>query len=73
MDIIRLASVDVPRDSAHDSTAVVVLRVTESQQHIIKGEAGFISSVVVFGGRAARAGLTGDLEVGRREDVAPVA
>lgn len=34
-------------------------------------EAGFIGYVVVFGGRAARAGLTGDLEVGLREDVAP--
>jgi outer membrane protein insertion porin family len=44
MDIIRLASVDVPRDSASDSTVVVILRITESQQHIIKGEAGFISS-----------------------------
>ena len=44
MDIIRLASVDVPRDSADDSTVVVLLRITESQPHIIKGEAGFISS-----------------------------
>jgi outer membrane protein assembly factor BamA len=44
MDIIRLASVDVPRDSANDSTVVVILRITESQPHIIKGEAGFISS-----------------------------
>ncbi|MDP9220529.1 MAG: stage II sporulation protein M [Actinomycetota bacterium] len=39
----------------------------------VLAEAGFIAYVVVFGGRAARAGLTGDLEVGRREDVAPVA
>jgi len=36
-------------------------------------EAGFLSYVVVCGRRAARAGLTGDLAVGRREDVAPVA
>jgi outer membrane protein insertion porin family len=44
MDIIRLASVDVPRDSADDSSVVVMLRVTESQKHLIRGEAGFISS-----------------------------
>jgi outer membrane protein insertion porin family len=44
MDILRLASVDVPRDSADDSTVVVMLRITESQPHIIKGEAGYISS-----------------------------
>ena len=44
MDIIRLASVDVPRDSADDSTVVVMLGITESQQHIIKGEVGYISS-----------------------------
>lgn len=36
-------------------------------------EAGFLSYVVVLGGRAARAGLTGDIAVGRREDLAPVA
>jgi outer membrane protein assembly factor BamA len=44
MDIIRLATVDVPRDSADDSSVVVMLRVTENQQHLIRGEAGFISS-----------------------------
>jgi outer membrane protein insertion porin family len=44
MDIIRLATVDVPRDSADDSSVVVMLRVTESQKHLIRGEAGFISS-----------------------------
>jgi outer membrane protein insertion porin family len=44
MDIIRLAGVDVPRDSADDSSVVVMLRVTESQKHLIRGEAGFISS-----------------------------
>jgi uncharacterized membrane protein SpoIIM required for sporulation len=36
-------------------------------------EGAFITYVVVLGGRAARAGVTGDLAVGRREDVAPVA
>jgi outer membrane protein insertion porin family len=44
MDIVRLASVDVPRDSAQDSTVVVVIHLAESQEHIVKGEAGFISS-----------------------------
>jgi outer membrane protein insertion porin family len=44
MDIIRLASVDVPRDSADDSSVVVMLGVTESQKHLIRGEAGFISA-----------------------------
>ncbi|HUR93008.1 MAG TPA: BamA/TamA family outer membrane protein [Gemmatimonadales bacterium] len=44
MDIVRLAGVDVPPDSADDSTVVVMLRVTESQEHVIKGEAGFLSA-----------------------------
>ena len=44
MDIMRLTSVDVPRDSANDSGVVVMLRVTEAQEHIVKGEAGFIST-----------------------------
>ncbi len=39
----------------------------------VLAEAGFLAYVVVIGGRAARAGLTGDLGVGRREDVLPVA
>ncbi|TQS40539.1 stage II sporulation protein M [Cryptosporangium phraense] len=33
--------------------------------------AGFLAYVVVLGGRAARAGETGDLAVGEREDLAP--
>lgn len=36
-------------------------------------EAAFLGYVVYFGGRAARAGETGDLDVGLREDTAPVA
>jgi len=36
-------------------------------------EAGFLGYVLLLGGRAARAGLTGDVGVGRREDVAPTA
>jgi len=39
----------------------------------VLAEAAFITYVIVLGGRAARAGITGDVEVGRREDVAPVA
>jgi uncharacterized membrane protein SpoIIM required for sporulation len=39
----------------------------------ILAETAFLAYVVVFGGRAARAGLTGDLALGRREDVVPVA
>jgi outer membrane protein insertion porin family len=44
MDIMRLASVEVPRDSAADSSVVVLLRITENPQHAIKGQAGFVSS-----------------------------
>ncbi len=54
MDIMRLVSVDVPRDSADDSSVVVVLRATESQEHVIKGEAGFLSS----GGLTSQASWT---------------
>jgi outer membrane protein insertion porin family len=43
MEILRLATVDVPRDSADDSSVVVMLHVTESQKHLIRGEAGFLS------------------------------
>lgn len=39
----------------------------------VLAEAAFIAYVVGFGGRASLAGVTGDLAVGRREDVAPVA
>jgi outer membrane protein insertion porin family len=43
MDIMRLTAVEVPRDSAADSSVVVLLNVTENPQHIVKGQAGFIS------------------------------
>jgi hypothetical protein len=36
-------------------------------------EAGFLSYVIRYGRRAVAAGETGDLAVGLREDVAPVA
>jgi outer membrane protein insertion porin family len=44
MDIMRLTSIDVPRDSADDSSVVVMLRTTENPGHLIKGEAGFVSA-----------------------------
>ncbi len=43
MDIMRLTSVEVPRDSADDSSVVVLLHVTENPEHVIKGQAGFVS------------------------------
>jgi outer membrane protein insertion porin family len=54
MDIIRLASVEVPRDSADDSSVVVILRITENQKHVIRGEAGFLST----GGLTSQAAWT---------------
>jgi outer membrane protein assembly factor BamA len=44
MDIVRLASVNVPRDSASDTSVVVLLRMAENPQHLIKGEGGYIAS-----------------------------
>ena len=44
MDIVRLASVDVPHDSANDTSVVVLLHLAESPEHLIKGEAGYISN-----------------------------
>ena len=44
MDIVRLAAVDVPRDSASDTGAVVIMRIAQNPEYIIKGEAGYISS-----------------------------
>jgi outer membrane protein insertion porin family len=44
MDIMRLTSIDVPRDSADDSSVVVMVHTTQNPGHLIKGEAGFVSS-----------------------------
>jgi outer membrane protein insertion porin family len=44
MDIVRLANVNVPRDSADDSGVVLMLDVTQNPEHIVKGEAGYLSS-----------------------------
>ena len=43
-DIVRVASVSVPRDSADDSTVVVMLGITENPEHLVNGEAGIISA-----------------------------
>ena len=43
MDLVRLAAVDVPKDSATDTSVVVLLRLAENPEHLLKGEAGFIS------------------------------
>lgn len=39
----------------------------------VLAEAAFLGYIMGYGGRAARRGETGDLELGRREDVEPVA
>ena len=44
MDIVRLAAVDVPPDSANDTSVVVVMRMAQNPEHLIKGEAGYISN-----------------------------
>jgi outer membrane protein insertion porin family len=44
MDIMRLTSLDVPRDSANDSSVVVMVHATENPGYLIKGEAGFVSA-----------------------------
>jgi outer membrane protein assembly factor BamA len=44
MDIVRLAAVDVPPDSANDTGVVVVMRMAQNPEHLIKGEAGYISN-----------------------------
>jgi len=43
MDLVRLAAVDVPKDSATDTSVVVLLHMAENPEHLLKGEAGFIS------------------------------
>jgi outer membrane protein assembly factor BamA len=44
MDIVRLASVDVRRDSASDTSVVVMLHMAENPRRLIKGEGGYIAS-----------------------------
>ena len=52
LDLVRLALLEVPRDSADDSSVVVRLDVTENPPRIVRGEAGLAS-----GG-----GLSGEVE-----------
>ncbi|MBA3346315.1 MAG: BamA/TamA family outer membrane protein [Gemmatimonadales bacterium] len=50
LDIVRLALLSVPRESADDSSIVVQLRVTENPPRLLTSEAGFTSD----GGLSAR-------------------
>ena len=43
LDLVRLALVDVPRDSADDSSVVVRLDVTENPPRLVRGEVGLAS------------------------------
>ncbi len=40
LDLVRLALLEVPRESADDSSVVVRLRVTENPPRVVRGEAG---------------------------------
>lgn len=44
LNIVRLALLNVPRESADDSSVVVRLRVAENPSHLLRGEAGLASS-----------------------------
>jgi outer membrane protein assembly factor BamA len=43
LDIVRLALVDVPRETARDSSVVVRLEVTENPPNLVSGDLGFAS------------------------------
>jgi outer membrane protein insertion porin family len=43
LDIVRLALVDVPRQTAGDSSVVVRLEVTENPPNLLSGDLGFVS------------------------------
>jgi outer membrane protein insertion porin family len=43
LDIVRLALVDVPRETARDSSVVVRLEVTENPPNLLSGDLGFVS------------------------------
>jgi outer membrane protein insertion porin family len=49
LDLVRLALLDVPRDSARDSTVVVRLDVTENPPRLVRGEAGLASGGGISG------------------------
>ena len=44
LPIVRLALINVPRESADDSSVVVRVGVTENPPHLVRGEAGLASS-----------------------------
>lgn len=52
MDLVRLALIEVPRDSARDSSVVVQLHVTENPRRLVRGD----------GGIASGAGLNGQVQ-----------
>ena len=47
LEMVRLALVDLPADQARDSTALVRVRVTEAQPHLITGALGYGSETGV--------------------------
>jgi outer membrane protein insertion porin family len=49
LDLVRLALLDVPRESADDSSVVVHLDVTENPPRVVRGEAGLASGGGISG------------------------
>jgi outer membrane protein insertion porin family len=49
LDLVRLALLDVPRDSADDSSVVVHLDVTQNRPRLVRGEAGLSSGGGITG------------------------
>jgi outer membrane protein insertion porin family len=49
LELVRLALLDVPRDSARDSSVVVRLHVTENRPRLVRGEAGLASGGGISG------------------------
>jgi outer membrane protein insertion porin family len=49
LDLVRLALLDVPKDSAKDSSVVVHLDVTENRPRLVRGEAGLASGGGISG------------------------
>ena len=49
LDLMRLALLDVPRDSADDSSVVVHLDVTQNRSRLVRGEAGLTSGGGISG------------------------
>jgi outer membrane protein insertion porin family len=49
LELVRLALIDVPRESADDSSVVVRLRVTQNPPHVVRGDAGLSSGGGISG------------------------